>query len=396
MYPPHHLGGYELTWRSSVTHLREMGHEVRVLTSDYRSPGAAPRDHGERDVAGEDGEHDVHRELRWYWRDHEFPFIGPIERLRLERHNGRVLGRHLAQLRPHAVAWWAMGGMSLSIIERVRLAGIPAVGVVGDLWMLYGPKVDGWSRLALRLGPVARLVGATVGVPATLGLGAAARWLFVSEMVRQACLQARPDLTDTAVLRPGINPIFASAPRRSWRGRLLYVGRLDERKGIDTALDALEGLPRDITLTVVGDGDRRYARSLKERAAANGLRDRVSFSAQVAREELAGVYADADALLFPVVWPEPWGLVPLEAMACGTPVIATGTGGSGEYLRDGDNCLLAEPGNAQTLGRAVARLAADAELRERLCAGGFQTAARYTEQSYNSSIEAALLDVARR
>ncbi len=50
--------------------------------------------------------------------------------------------------------------------------------------------------------------------------------------------------------------------------------------------------------------------------------------------------AAADALLFPVQWEEPWGLVPLEAMASGTPVVATGTGGSGEYLRDGDNCLV--------------------------------------------------------
>src|SRR3954462_15813456 len=78
MYPPHDLrGGYELTWRSSVLHLRANGHEVRVLTTDYRSPALDPT--AELDA-------DVHRELRWYWRDHAFPRFSPRERLAIERH----------------------------------------------------------------------------------------------------------------------------------------------------------------------------------------------------------------------------------------------------------------------------------------------------------------------
>ena len=88
------------------------------------------------------------------------------------------------------------------------------------------------------------------------------------------------------------------------------------------------------------------------------------------RDALAGVYAGADALLFCVEWPEPFGLVPLEAMAVGTPVVATGTGGSAEYLRDGENCLLVEPGDADARSpRAVRRLAGDPELRA-AAAGG--------------------------
>ena len=89
MYPPHHLGGYELVWQGAVAALRARGHDVRVLTTDHRLADAEPSD-----------EPDVHRELRWYWRDHRFPRLSPTERLRLERHNAAVFDRHVADWSP--------------------------------------------------------------------------------------------------------------------------------------------------------------------------------------------------------------------------------------------------------------------------------------------------------
>ncbi len=123
LYPPQHLGGYELMWRSSVAHQRARGHEVRVLTTDWRQPDV------DRSVPEDD---DVHRELRWYWHDHRFPRIGPRGRLELERHNAAILDGHLERFRPDVVCWWAMGGMSLSLIERARRAGLPAAAVVAS------------------------------------------------------------------------------------------------------------------------------------------------------------------------------------------------------------------------------------------------------------------------
>ena len=100
--------------------------------------------------------------------------------------------------------------------------------------------------------------------------------------------------------------------------------------------------------------------------------------------------AAADAILFPVTWNEPWGLVPLEAMATGRPVIATGTGGSGEYLRDGENALLVPPGDAGALAEAVKRLAADPDLRAHLRAGGLTTARRYSQAAFEDRVIAVL------
>ena len=78
-------------------------------------------------------------------------------------------------------------------------------------------------------------------------------------------------------------------------------------------------------------------------AAGAGLADRVLFSGMVGREELISLYGRADAVVFPVRWNEPWGLVPLEAMARGRPVVATGRGGSGEYLVDGRTVCSSTP-----------------------------------------------------
>ena len=134
MYPPHHFGGYELIWRSAMLFLEDRGHETRVLTTDVRIDTTEPDDPN------------VRRDLRWYWRDHGFPELSRAERVRLERHNARILRRELRGFRPDVVTWWSMGGMSLSMLERVRRVGIPAVAFVIDDWLDYGRHVDGWTR----------------------------------------------------------------------------------------------------------------------------------------------------------------------------------------------------------------------------------------------------------
>ncbi|MDX6672140.1 MAG: glycogen synthase [Solirubrobacteraceae bacterium] len=380
MYPPQSFGGYELVWRSAMEHLRAQGHEARVLTTDL-SP------HPER----ADGP-DVHRELRWYWRDHEFPRLGPRALLRLERGNAAVLERHLREFRPDVVSWWSMGGMSTSLLERVRRAGIPAVGFVHDDWLCYGPDVDRWRRLfSGRRSFATPLAERLTGIPAALDLARAARWVFVSESTRRRALDCRPGLADTGVAHSGIDPAFLdAAPPRPWGWRLLYVGRIDERKGIDTLVDALAHLPAEARLEIVGAWDEREEDRLRDRARALGAADRVRFAGQRERDELRDLYASADAVVFPVRWDEPWGLVPLEAMGRGRPVVATGRGGSAEYLRDGENCLLFEAGDPAALAAALTRLAGDEDLRARLREGGLETAPRFTEPRFNAAVEREL------
>jgi glycosyltransferase involved in cell wall biosynthesis len=108
-------------------------------------------------------------------------------------------------------------------------------------------------------------------------------------------------------------------------------------------------------------------------------------------EDVPDAYAAADAVVFPVRWQEPWGLVPLEAMAVGRPVVASSAGGgAAEYLHDEHNCLQFAPGDATALAAALRRLAADPELRDRLIAAGHETAARFTARAFNESLEREL------
>ncbi|MDQ2676657.1 MAG: glycosyltransferase, partial [Actinomycetota bacterium] len=216
----------------------------------------------------------------------------------------------------------------------------------------------------------------------------AALWLFNSHATRAAA-RARWDLARSEVITPGVDlELFTAAPEREWSGRLLCVGRIDPRKGLGTAIDALAELP-ETTLRIVGPGDERYAGDLRRRAEDLGLASRVSFD-RVSRQELPGVFAGADALLFPVSWEEPWGLVPLEAMATGTPVVASGKGGSAEFLRHGHNAFVYAPAESPSaLAGAVAALRDDRALRDRLRAGGLETAAGHGLDAFVARVVAA-------
>jgi glycosyltransferase involved in cell wall biosynthesis len=382
MYPPHHLGGYELVWRSAVEHLHARGHHASVLTTDYRRAGV--------DTADPDW---VHRDLQWWWDDHAWPRFGPRERLRRERHNAAVLEQRLAEDRPDVVVWLAMGGMSLSLIERVRRLGLPAVGVVHDDWLIYGPRVDAWLRLWG--GPRGGIGERLTGVPVRVDFSGAAKWLFVSDFLRRKALERGGHrLARTGVLHSGIEEahLRALAPPRPWGWRLLSVGRIDRRKGIETAIEALVELPAEARLGVAGEGDAGTLAELEALAARLGVSERVDFLGYCDTERLVELYAKADAVVFPVVWDEPWGLVPLEAMAHGVPVVATGRGGSSEYLRDGVNALLHAAGDASALAAALLRLAGDPALRERLREGGAATAPQHTATQFNRGLEQALLD----
>jgi glycogen(starch) synthase len=378
VYPPHLLGGYEVIWRGVMRRLRTEGHLARVLVTDYRRPEAEPD-------AVEDP--DVHRELDWYWRDHAWPRFSLRGRLALERHNAAVFDRHLSEFDPEVVTWWPLGGLSLGLIERARRAGLPSLFFVLDPWPSYGPKHDQWTQMWSHSRFVAALAEQRTGLPTRPRLGTAGRWLFCSASMQEMTVGTGLSIPDQAILAPGVEQSFLDTPREPavppWRWRLLYIGRVVEQKGVLSAVESLEQLPAEATLRIVGEGDPPYRRELERLAARLGVSDRVSFESPRPRSALIDVYRAADAVVFPVEWPEPFGLVPLEAMALGRPVVATGQGGSGDFLRDGDNALLFAPGDAGGLADAVRRLAGDEGLRDRLRLRGYETAARHSEDAFN-------------
>jgi glycogen synthase len=374
LYPPHYLGGYELVCEGVMRAARARGHDVEVITSDYRKPGVSKPD-----------ELLVDRTLRSYLdaTSQRVPVIGPADRLRLERANGAALERRIRDFVPDVISWWGMGGMSVSLIERVRRKGLVSVVVVHDPWLSSGFQADGWTRMTRRLRPLARVLEPLCGVPIDYRLAAAGRFLFNSEYTLRAVVAAGIDPVDKAVITPGVHPRFLiSAPGRPWDWRLLYVGRIDRDKGIDLAVAALAHLPPQAVLTIAGGGDAQYEAELSDQAKSLGVRERVIFLGPIEADALPMLYGAADVVLFPIRWDEPWGLVPLEAMGIGRPVVAVPKGGARSYLRDEENSLLIPPEDPSALAAAVKRLAGDEALRARLRAGGLRTAAEHSAERF--------------
>src|ERR1700724_466102 len=112
--------------------------------------------------------------------------------------NAAVLARHVSELQPDVVSWWSMGGMSLSLIEQVRRAGLPAVAFVHDGWLVYGPQVDRWTRAFRGRPRLAALAERATGLPARVDLERAAHYVLVSETIRRRTRQAGYALADSA------------------------------------------------------------------------------------------------------------------------------------------------------------------------------------------------------
>jgi len=383
MYPPHHLGGYELSCQDVVARWRAKGHKVVVLTSDL---------HLERAHQPRDEEPDVERTLRFYWRDHEILRPSWRESLAIERWNQDRLKQTIDRLRPDVVSAWNMGAMSLGMLQTVGELQIPQVYVVCDDWLIHGPIIDSWSNRFRKHRLLARVARKLLGVPTLFEPSSYNPAVcFVSDTIRARAQQHASWVPKRSMIAyTGIDhsdfPLREMPPPREWSWKLLYVGRVEERKGVHVAVEAMARLPSEATLEIAGPADERYLPGLQARIDELDLTDRVVFTTYP-RTELPDVYASADVFLFPVLWDEPFGLVPLESMACATPVIATGMGGSKEFLFDDVNCLITPPGDAAALSESIKRLASDRDLRQRLVHAGHETARQLSVDTYARVLE---------
>jgi glycosyltransferase involved in cell wall biosynthesis len=383
LYPPNAMGGYELSCRDVVDRWRSRGHEVDVLTTSGQVDGVVEPDNP--------GPH-VHRDLRWYWSQHQFVRPDLRSCLLLERANHEALDRALQRCRPDVVSVWHMGGMSLSLLSALDERQVPWVGNICDDWPSYGPRADAWMRFwnGVRrplAGAAARIAGVPTRLPDLDRHAHSVVSSFTREQVRSS---TRWKLPRSVVVGSGIDlvdfPLAASATTKPWRGELLAVGRVEPRKGFDSAVRALAYLPAQTLLRIAGVAEPAHLAELRDIAATCGVADRLVVEA-VPRAQLRRLYAAADAVLFPSRWQEPFGLVPLEAMSQATPVVATRQGGSAEYLVNDGNCLEVPVDDPRALAAAVNRLAGDEDLRLRLASEGLRTAHDHTVDRLADELE---------
>jgi D-inositol-3-phosphate glycosyltransferase len=161
---------------------------------------------------------------------------------------------------------------------------------------------------------------------------------------------------DTSVFSPE-GPVFP----RTERPRLVVLGRLVRRKGVDEVIVALRRLPGVELLVAGGPADPGTAdpdvHRLRDLAASAGVADRVRFLGAVGRPDVPALLRSADAVVC-VPWYEPFGIVPLEAMACGRAVVAAAVGGIQDTVVDQVTGLLVPPRRPDALATALRRLLA--------------------------------------
>lgn len=196
----------------------------------------------------------------------------------------------------------------------------------------------------------------------------------VRELASPECLVAPPagDRFD-----PALTDSFIKRRARDGPLRVVHVGRVVPRKGVDTLLEAL-GAVDDCELTVVGDvtTDRRYAARVRRLADRLGITDRVTFTGEVADDELASIFRRSHAVAIPSRH-EGFGIAYLEGMSFGLPAIASTAGGANEIVTDGETGVLVAPDDSGAVAEALRALARD---RDRLARMGRAARRRYERQ----------------
>ncbi|NJE05206.1 glycosyltransferase family 1 protein [Thermococcus sp. M36] len=179
---------------------------------------------------------------------------------------------------------------------------------------------------------------------------------------------------------------------------VLYVSRMSPRKGPHVLLNAFQDITRsndDVTLLMVGSGE--MLPFLKAQARFLRMDDRVRFMGYVPGEELPKIFGIADLFVLPSITAEAFGIVILEAMASGVPVVATDVGGIPEVIRESESGLLVPPGNEPALRSAMEALLSDERLAHRLGENGRKAVEeRYSWSKVVVEIEKAYEDALQK
>lgn len=390
-YPPVGRGGYGEICADVMSGLARRGHDVTVLACGERydpRQAAAP--------AAVDGVQ-VRRELDYVLA----PWRRPAAGLRAVSHDAALVSEELERGVDAVLAWHCRGIVKTSL-RLAHEAGVPVLYNLHDRWVLYerpGSLLVPWARLD-RAGArlprelAGRLLARRVELRAPRidrdGVACFVSEWLAAEHTRRGWIPRRH-----AVVPCGVDPTLFAPDGRPPRPpeRLLFAGRIEERKGLHVAVRALALATGSPALTVAGPlDDPAYRDRIEAESAELGVAERIEWAGEVPRAEVRRLLASHDVLLFPSIGPETFGLSALEALAAGTLVVTSAPGGPNEYLRHESNSLVHAAGDERGLAAALDRLLAEPELVERLRAGGRETAAAMSLGAVVDRVEALLAE----
>jgi glycosyltransferase involved in cell wall biosynthesis len=400
-YPPNHLGGEELSAKAIVDRLREKGHVVDVLTSNY---GVAPKDSY------------IYCEFELEMQFQ--PMVGAIrfflKRQAIIQRNCEVLKKYIKNLQPDLVLVFSMWNIPRQVPALAEaLLGDRVVYRLGSYWpLLPNQHIEYWNA------PARSRASGILKSP----LRKAALWILernqdpqlllkhticISAEVQQEYARNGVSLPDDCIIHNGIDvsQFIKHGPAGGYNTKkptkLLYVGRISPEKGVDTAIEAMALLKDqypNLTLSLLGstnnNSELEKLHALVDRLL---LSEQVYFLGPVPYSEVPRIMGQHHILVVPSIWPEPFGRVVLEGMAAGMVVIGTGQGGMRVALKDQVTGLTFSPRDAKKLSEQIALILENSSMGEKLSETARQMVHdKFTEESMVNAYENHLKSILSR
>ena len=382
-YPPASRGGYEEWCQEVAEGLHDRGHDILVLTSRN---GRSKSPHPEPTWI----HRDLYLEMEFASLRNSLHFF--TSRKDNEKQNCTRLQRLVENFKPDFILIWGMWNLPRSLpAEAEKLMPDRVVYYMGDYWPYLPSQWQNYWQAPPRnwfttgpkqlLKPIANHQLAKEIRP-TLKLE---RVIFPTAFLRDEFARKGIVPRESSIIYGAIDTSFyqnnngPSEVKTKEKLTLLYVGRLSEEKGVQTAIQALGILVEQkkfnqLRLIIVGTGEPEYKAYLNELIRQNKIESMVGFWGAQPKETIPDLYHNADIVLFTSIWPEPFGRVPVEAMASGTALIGSSVGGAAEVMQDNQNALLFTPGDPGSLAEKISQLVKAPALRQKLIETGRQTA----------------------
>lgn len=395
-YPPV-IGGMERHVQSLSRELVRRGHSVAVATLEREGSLPEELDEGVRvhRIAG------MSRALKPFYQSPERPFPPTVPDPGIMLALNRVIRREEPDI-VHGRGWIIYSALPLK-----RRSGAAFIVTLHDYGLVCakrtfvnrdhicsGPRYRKCVRCAADAMGTAKSVGVTTGLYLSSPLhDQVDRFIAVSQAVAEASAgrlgtRRRPIAVIPSFVPDRVVDVARTAPRPAFVPRcgeyLVFVGGLGRSKGLDVLLAAHAELTHRLPLVVIATPPAEQT---------IGLPADVTLVVGAEHDAVMGAWAHCVLGVVPSTWPEPFGQVAVEAMACGKPVIASNVGGLSDIVVDGESGCLVPPGDPVALRKAIDDLLADEPRRRALGAAARIRASQFFASTVAEQVEAVYLDV---
>ena len=326
LYPPYHIGGYEIACKDIAEGLMERDHTVKVLTSTYGVGRPVINQH----IAQLLGIKLKLNSTQTLIEKGSALFFNPS--------NYRITKNFIEKFNPDIVSFWNINGISASTILATEKRRVPKVFHLFDRNLSYLRKSgikSLFNHVIFNRLHIKYLISSS------------------SELKKDYVFRGFEENTIT-VIPHGIDIYKYPFEKKETDGilKLLYVGQLWEGKGVHILLKAISSLKKknvNVKLKIIGSGVPYYVDKLKRICKEMKIADNVEFLGGIKRKNLIKYYHGGHILVFPSIIKEALGIVLLEAMATGTPVISSKRGGPLDIIDDSITGFFFEPGDFKDL-----------------------------------------------